>query len=83
LAIDEHTGVFRLGHGSSDDRKSGGVGIDGGVEEKRVGGAELVVAPSYGLGIGAEEVGGVGLDAEGHFGGNNVLVGIRVLGSTP
>jgi len=83
LAVGEHTSIFRLGHGSSYDRNSGGVGIDGGVEEERVGGTEPVVAASYGFGVGAGEVGGVGLDAEGHVRGDYVLVRVRVLCSVP
>ena len=55
------------------------MGIDGGVEEERVGGTKPVVAASDGLGVGAGEVGGVGLDAEGHVGGDDALVSIRVL----
>jgi hypothetical protein len=70
LAIGEHTSIFRLGHGSSYDRNSGGVGIDGGVEEKGVGCAKPVVASSDGLGVRAGKVGGVGLDAEDHVGGS-------------
>ena len=52
--------MFRLGHCSGDDndRNSGRVGVDGGVEEERVGGTEPVVAASYGFGVGAGEVGG-------------------------
>ena len=59
MAVGEHTSMFRLGHCSGDDRNSGRVGIDGGVEEERVGGTEPVVAASYGFGVGAGEVGGV------------------------
>jgi hypothetical protein len=61
LAVGEHTSIFRLGHCSGDDRDSGRVGVDGGVEEEGVGGTEPVVAASYGFGVGAGEVGGAGL----------------------
>jgi len=75
--------MFRLGHCSGDDRNSGRVGIDGGVEEERVGGTEPVVAASYGFGVGAGEAGGAGLYTEGHVRGDYTLVRIRVLCSMP
>jgi hypothetical protein len=44
---------------------------------------EPVAAARYGFGVGAGEVGGVGLYMEGHVRGDYILVRIRVLCSMP
>jgi len=43
--------------------------VDSGVEEEGVGGTEVVDPSGNAAGVGAGEMGGIGVDTEGHVGG--------------
>ena len=59
MAVGEHPSVLRLRDRGSNYGDGGGMGIDGGIEEERVGCTEPVDTTGDGFGVGAGKVGGV------------------------